>query len=90
VYNKHNELAALLASKGADVNAKEPNGWAPLMFAAMHGNTECIKILLEAGADVNTTTNDGETPLQRAEKIQESGLKDMSETIQILKDAGAK
>lgn len=84
VYNKHTDLASFLLSKGVNVNTKEPNGWSALMFATMHGNTECVKILLDAGADVNTATNDGETPLQRAEKINKSGLKNVEKTIKIL------
>jgi ankyrin repeat protein len=37
---------------GADVNALEANGDAPLVMAAYLGHTEIVRLLLEAGADV--------------------------------------
>jgi ankyrin repeat protein len=90
VYNKKKEIAEYLIEKGTDVNAKDPNGWSALMLAAMAGEAESVQSLIKAGADVNSKTNDGETPLQRAEKIQNAKLKDMTAIIDILKKAGAK
>ncbi|MCK5342252.1 MAG: ankyrin repeat domain-containing protein, partial [Candidatus Heimdallarchaeota archaeon] len=88
VYNKKHELAGYLLEKGADINAKEGNGWSALMFASMGGQTECVKMLIMAGADVNCRTSEDETPLQRAEKLQEAGLGDYKEIIEVLKGAG--
>ena len=89
VYNKKRNLVKLLLDKGADVNAKEPNGWSALMFATMLNETESVQILIDAGADVNAQTNDGETALQRAEKIHNAKLADMTEVITVLKKSGA-
>ena len=36
------------------------------MFAAVYGDTACMKLLLERGATVNVTNADGATPLMRA------------------------
>jgi ankyrin repeat protein len=34
------EIAELLIAKGADVNAKDIDGWTPLRFAAEQGHNE--------------------------------------------------
>ncbi len=44
------EIAGLIAG-GADVNARNQNGWTPLMVAASRGNLEAVNELLTAGAD---------------------------------------
>lgn len=44
--------AQALIAAGADVDALEPNGDAPLVMAAYLGHTEIVRALLEAGADV--------------------------------------
>ncbi len=48
--------------KGADVN-EGAGTWTPLKSAAMTGNKEITKILLDNGADVNATDYTGCTPL---------------------------
>jgi ankyrin repeat protein len=40
---------ALLAA-GADVNAKDRDGWTALMFAAVKGHTDIVRVLRQAGA----------------------------------------
>ena len=42
-------MKALLAA-GADVNAKEKEGWTALMLAAEKGHTEIVQLLKQAGA----------------------------------------
>lgn len=34
VHNKHGDIAAALLERGANDNAREPNGWTALMLAA--------------------------------------------------------
>ena len=55
-----------LLDAGADVNAKNGNGFTALMWAAGRGHTEIAQALLDAGADVNAKGNDGQTALMAA------------------------
>ena len=48
---------------GADVNAKNDYGWAPLHDAAMLGHKEVVELLIAKGAEVNATADTGATPL---------------------------
>src|SRR6516162_6855862 len=40
-------------ARGGDVNLKDSRGATPLMYAAMSGSLETMKMLLAAGAEVN-------------------------------------
>lgn len=53
------QMAAILVSRGADVNAKDWGGITPLMYA-QETNT---RLLLQNGADPNIRDDQGETPL---------------------------
>jgi len=55
----HVRVAAFLIGAHADVNAPSPNGTTPLMMAAMYGNRELVKLLLESGADVGLRNAQG-------------------------------
>ncbi len=46
---------------GADVNAKDGDGWTPLHFPET--NKEIVELLIAAGADVNAKDQDDVTPL---------------------------
>ena len=54
-------LVRNLLDKGANVNAKDRNGWTPLMRAAWPGQTEVARLLLEKGADINAKDHFGWT-----------------------------
>ena len=55
---------AELLSQGARVDARDEQGFTPLMAAAQFGHTEVCKLLLETGkANVKETTPDDFTPL---------------------------
>jgi ankyrin repeat protein len=49
---KNAELLAIVA-KGVDIKTKDESGWNALMTAALHGNIETVKMLMEKGLDVN-------------------------------------
>jgi ankyrin repeat protein len=59
----HNEIAAALIKAGADVNVKDPYGVTPLMFAAISGSPETMRLLMSRGSDVNAKDVDGRTAL---------------------------
>lgn len=54
-------------SSGGDLNAKEPTGGStPLITAAVFGQTEAARLLIEKGASVNVKNNEGSTALLTA------------------------
>ncbi|MHC4463638.1 MAG: ankyrin repeat domain-containing protein [Planctomycetota bacterium] len=55
-----------LLSKGADVNARDEDDWAPLHYAAHYGQKEAAKVLISKAADVNAKNESGKTPLHVA------------------------
>ena len=61
-YNETNKLI----EEGADVNAKDDEGWTALGFASSFGHTDVVELLIAKGADVNDTDNYGITALQEA------------------------
>ncbi len=74
----------MLITKGANVNAKNPNGRTPLFNATVEGSKETAELLIAKGADVNAKDPDGETPLDLA-----IALKD-TETADLLRKHGGK
>lgn len=60
----HNEICKLLIEAGADVNAKNHEGWTPLHAATDECCDEVVQLLLERGADPNARSyTNGMTPL---------------------------
>ena len=66
VAGRHIGIARRLLEAGADVSAKQADGFAPLHGAAQNGQVEMIELLLAHGANVNTPTDDGKTALAYA------------------------
>ncbi len=60
------ERVKFLLSKGADVNARDVQGYSPLHTAARNRNSTLVALLAEAGADVNARDSDGFTVLLHA------------------------
>lgn len=61
-----------LIALGADMNASQTNGFTPLIYAAMSGELECLKYLVNAGADVSLAANNGKTALDYAHRFEET------------------
>ena len=53
----------ILHGNPKSVNGSGENGWTPLMYAALYGGPEEIKLLLDAGANPNQRNDDGATAL---------------------------
>jgi hypothetical protein len=62
----HEAVVRLLVEKGADVEAKNKDGWTALYWAVRYGNAAMVRLLLENGAEVDTKDNYGRTALYRA------------------------
>lgn len=72
-----------LVRAGVDINAKEDDCTAPIIFAALSGRLEMVKALIAVGADVNASNRYGNTALMYA-----AGDGNEAMTIALL-DAGA-
>ena len=60
------DIARLLILHGADVKAKDEEGWTCMHWAADRNNKVISELLISKGADVNARNNTGETPLHLA------------------------
>ena len=65
-------------ANGADINAKDNDGWTPLFFAADAGHKGLVELLLASKAEVNAKSNAGNTPLHKA---AHNGHKDVTELL---------
>ena len=79
----------LVEELGADVNARDHNGYSPLHHAAARGDDELIRYLVEKAADVTVVSRRGQTtadmangPVQRVQVFPE--------TVALLQRLGAK
>jgi hypothetical protein len=83
VRNGNREMAQLLLSAGADVNARNTGGQTVLMMLGEEATTDLVWDLINAGAKVNQKDNEGNTPL-----IEAAGFNNI-EALKTLLDAGA-
>ena len=55
-----------LISAGADLSARDKEGWTPTHCGAANGHADTLKSLITAGASVDAADNHGLTPLREA------------------------
>ena len=60
------EKTKLLIDAGANIEARDKDGWTPLHKAANAGQAEAAIALLDSGADGKARTTDGKTPYDLA------------------------
>ena len=64
--NEHTDMVQVLIDAGADIDAKDNDGWSPLHYACKFELLDIVKMLTRAGAGMRATTDDGETCLMLA------------------------
>ena len=79
----------LVEELGADVNARDHNGYAPAHHAAARGDNEMILYLVEQGADVTLVARNGQTTVDLANGPVQR-VQPFPETIALLESLGAK
>jgi uncharacterized protein len=78
----------LVEELGADVNARDHNGYAALHHAAARGDNELIEYLVSQGADVTVVSRRGETTVDMANGPRQR-VQPFPETIALLEGMGA-
>jgi ankyrin repeat protein len=79
----------LVEELGADVNARDHNGYTPLHHAASRGDNELIQYLVSKGADVKAVSRSGQTTVDLANGPVQR-VQPFPETIALLEGLGAK
>ncbi|USE34550.1 ankyrin repeat domain-containing protein [Endozoicomonas sp. SCSIO W0465] len=84
------DLIALkqLIDRGADVNARDLNGFTALMFASMQDRRELVAFLIERGADINAVLCNGDN-LNGCTALMLASMNGHREVIKLLIDGDA-
>ena len=83
------ETAQVAVELGADVNARDINGYTPVHHAAARGDNEMILYLVEKGADVTAVARSGQTTVDMANGPVQR-IQPFVETVALLERLGAK
>lgn len=62
------EVVQLLLAAGADVKAKDPNGWTPFLNATLRSGVAVVKLLVEAGSDLKAVDQEKRNAYDLASK----------------------
>ena len=63
------QKVVLLLEKGAELEARDTDGWTPLMFAAAASSTpEIVALLIEKGADALAKDKEGKKAIDHAQE----------------------
>ena len=79
----------LVEELGADVNARDLNGYSAVHHAAARGDNDLIRYLVEQGADVTVVSRQGETTVDMANGPRQR-VQPFPATIALLESLGAK
>lgn len=79
----------LVEELGADVNARDHNGYAPVHHAAARGDNTLIEYLVSQGADVTVVSRRGQTTVDMANGPVQR-ITPFPRTIELLESLGAK
>jgi ankyrin repeat protein len=83
-YNNNKLAVCLLCKLGANPNlARKRDRYAPLHYAALHGDVQSIKALVQNGARLDAETAAGKTPLMIALQGKKEAV------IELLRSLGA-
>ena len=74
IEQKSTDTAVELLSYGADINARDENGYTPLMYAVAVNDIRFARILIKRGADMKLKSNTGRTALQYAKNLKRSQM----------------
>lgn len=72
-----------------DCNLQHDNGYTPLAYAAMKGNTRMVELLLRNGADPALLTKDGDAPAELALRFGHSEVADTLKQARLQSGAAA-
>jgi ankyrin repeat protein len=79
----------LVEELGADVNARDHNGYTPLHHAAARGDNELIRYLVSKAADATAVARSGQTTADMANGPVQR-IQPFPETVALLESFGSK
>jgi uncharacterized protein len=71
-----------------DCNLQHDNGYTPLAYAAMKGNTRMVELLLRNGADPSMVTKEGDTPVELALRYGHGDVADVLKQARLQQQGG--